>query len=68
MKLERLRWLLLPVAAVGALVMLFKGVTPARLAATSACALSWYGLSRRKVRSLDRDLFNDGRLGRRSED
>ncbi|MDP3543577.1 MAG: hypothetical protein Q8T11_13995 [Elusimicrobiota bacterium] len=68
MKLERLRWLLLPVAAVGALVMLFKGVTPGRLAATASCALAWYGLSRRKVRSLDRDLFNGGRLGRRSDD
>lgn len=65
MKLERLRWILLPLAAVAALVTLFKGITPARLAATSACALAWYGLSRRKVRSLDRDLFNGGRLGRR---
>lgn len=68
MKLERLRWILLPVAAAGALVMLFKGVTSGRLAATACCALAWYGLSRRKVRSLDRDLFNGGRLGRRSED
>lgn len=65
MRIEGLRWLLLPVAAVAALAMLFKGVTPGRLALFSVAALAWYGLSRRKVRSLDRDLFNGGRLGRR---
>lgn len=68
MKLECLRWLLLPAAAVAALVMLFKGVTPGRLALAGACALAWYGLSRRKARSLDRDVFENGALGRRSDD
>jgi hypothetical protein len=48
--------------------MLFKGVTPGRLALAAVCALGWYGLSRRKARSLDRDLFAGGRLGRRSGD
>lgn len=68
MKLEHLRWIFLPAAAVAALVMLFKGVTPGRLALASGCALAWYGISRRKVRSLDRDVFRDGALGRRSDD
>jgi hypothetical protein len=66
MKLERLRWILLPAAAAAALAMLLKGVTPGRLALAAVCALGWYGLSRRKARSLDRDLFAGGRLGRRS--
>jgi len=65
MKLDVLRWIFLPVAVVAALVMLFKGVTPGRLATAASCALAWYGLSRRKVRSLDRDRFAGGRLGRR---
>lgn len=66
MKLERLRWILLPVAAAAALTMLFRGVTPGRLALASVCALAWYGLSRRKTRSLDRDVFAGGKLGRRN--
>lgn len=68
MKLERLRWLLLPVAAVAALAILFRGVTPGRVALCAVCALAWYGLSRRKARSLDRDVFQGGSLGRRSDD
>ena len=68
MKLEHLRWIFLPAAAVAALVMLFRGVTPPRLALTSGCALAWYGISRRKVRSLDRDVFRNGSLGRRADD
>jgi hypothetical protein len=68
MKLESLRWILLPVAAVAALALLFQGVTSGRLALAAACALAWYGLSRRKTRSLDRDVFKGGSLGRRSGD
>jgi hypothetical protein len=66
MMLERLRWTLLPVAAIALLVVVFKGATPARLALAAICALAWYGLSRRKAYSLDRDRFADGKLGRRS--
>jgi hypothetical protein len=65
MKLERLRWILPPVAATALLVMLFRGATPGRLALASICALAWYGLSRRKAYSLDRDRFAGGKLGRR---
>jgi len=66
MNLDRLRWILPPAAAIVALVMLFRGATPGRLAACSICALAWYGLSRRKVRSLDRDRLAGGKLGRRT--
>ena len=66
MKLDRLRWLLPPVAVLAALVIRFKGATPGRFALLSICALAWYGLSRRKARSLDRDRFIGGKLGRRS--
>ena len=65
MKFERLRWILLPVAAITLLVILFKGATSGRLALASICALIWYALSCRKVRSLDRDRFIDGKLRRR---
>jgi len=65
MKLDRLRWILPPVAAITLLVMLFKGATPGRFALCSICALAWYGLSHRKARSLDRDRLNGGSLGRR---
>jgi hypothetical protein len=66
MKLDRLRWILLPVAAVALLVVVFKGATPGRLALAAICSLVWYGLSRRKTFSLDRDRFANGKLGRRS--
>jgi len=65
MKLDRLRWTLLPVAAVALLVVLLKGATPGRLALASICALVWYALSRRKTYSLDRDRFLGGKLGKR---
>lgn len=65
MKLDRLRWTLPPVAAISLLVMLFKGATPGRLALASISALAWYGLSRRKARSLDRDRLAGGNPGRR---
>jgi hypothetical protein len=66
MKLDRLRWTLLPAAVVTLLVVLVKGATPGRVALAAICALSWYGLSRRKTHSLDRDRFAGGKLGRRS--
>lgn len=66
MKLERLRWTLPPVAVIAALLTLFKGPTPGRLASCAVSALAWYALSRRKALSLDRDRLAGGRLGRRS--
>jgi EamA domain-containing membrane protein RarD len=66
MMLERLRWTLLPVAAIALLVVVFKGASPGRLALAAICSLAWYGLSRRKTYSLDRDRFAGGKLGRRS--
>ena len=65
MRLDRLRWILLPSTAAMALVMLWKGTTPGRLGLSTVLALSWYGLSRRKTHSLDQDRFQGGRLGRR---
>lgn len=65
MKLDRLRWTLLPVTVTALLVILFKGATPGRLGVASISALIWYGLSRRKVRSLDQDRLAGGKLGRR---
>lgn len=55
MKLEQLRWLLLPTAAAGLLLALVRGATPGRMALVAGCVLGWYLLSRRKARSLDRD-------------
>lgn len=66
MTFDRLRWILLPAAAAAALVMLWKGATPGRLALSSICVLAWYGFSLRKARSLDQDRFAGGKLGRRS--
>lgn len=65
MKPDLLRWLLLPVAAAALLVLLFSSPTPGRLALFAASAAAWYGLSRRKTHSLDRDRFKGGKLGRR---
>ncbi len=66
MKLEHLRWLLLPVAAAALLAALWKGLTPGRAALFLVCGGAWYALSRRKSTSLDRDRFAGGKLGRRS--
>lgn len=65
MKLDLLRWSLLPVAVAALLLMLFKSATPGRVALFSAAAASWFALSRRKTYSLDRDRFKNGKLGRR---
>lgn len=65
MKPDLFRWLLLPVAAAALLVMLFSSATPGRVALFAVCAAAWYGLSRRKTYSLDRDRFKGGKLGRR---
>ena len=65
MRLDRLRWLLLPAAAAALLAILLKGATPGRSTLFLVCGLTWYGLSRQKARSLDRDRFADGKLGRR---
>lgn len=55
MKLEALRWFLLPLAATALFVILFRGVSPRRLVFFSVCGLGWYALSRRKAYSLDRE-------------
>lgn len=65
MRLERIRWLLLPVAAAALLAMLWKGATPGRAALLLVCGPAWFALSRFKVHSLDRDRFAGGKLGRR---
>jgi hypothetical protein len=54
MKLHALRWPFLLAAAAGAARCALSGTTPGRLLPTIACALLWFWLSRRKVRSLDR--------------
>jgi hypothetical protein len=63
---NRLRWTLLVAAATALLLMLLRGATPGRAALFSVCAAVWYGLSRRKTRSLDRDQLIGGKIGRRS--
>ena len=65
MKLDHLRRILLPTAIVAFLVLLIRGTTPGRLLLFALCALAWYGLSRQKAYSLDRDRFLGGKLGRR---
>lgn len=65
MKLDYLRWTLLSLAAAALPYLLFRGVTPGRAAFFAVSALAWFGLSRLKTFSLDRDRFLDGKLGRR---
>lgn len=55
MKLEALRWLLLPLTAAALFVMLFRGVSPGRFVFFCGCGLGWCALSRRKAYSLDRE-------------
>jgi len=62
MRLERLRWLLLPVAAIAGALAFYRP-TAGRLATACVCGLAWYALSRGKVHSLDRDRFEGGKLG-----
>lgn len=52
-----LRWLFLLLALAGAGACLVFGLTPQRAAAGAACALLWALLSRRKARSLDREVL-----------
>ncbi|UPT74371.1 MAG: hypothetical protein M0D55_01080 [Elusimicrobiota bacterium] len=62
MRFERIRWLLLPVAAIAGALAFYRA-TPARLATACVCGLAWYGLSRGKIHSLDRERFMGGKLG-----
>jgi hypothetical protein len=57
MNIASLRWLLLAAAVVGAARCAFDRATPARVAFAAACGLLWFWMSRRKVRSLDRDTL-----------
>jgi hypothetical protein len=52
-----LRWLFLALALASAGACALFGPTPARFAAGAACALVWVLLSRRKARSLDREVL-----------
>jgi hypothetical protein len=52
-----LRWLLLLAAAAAGARCVFFGTTPPFLVLTAAAGLLWFWLSRRKVRSLDRDTL-----------
>ena len=51
-----MRWVFLLSAVVGAARCAVAGTTPARLAFAAVCALLWFGLSRRKIHSIDRDV------------
>lgn len=62
MLIERTRWLLLPVAGLAGALAFYRA-TPGRLATAAVCGLVWYGLSRRKIFSLDRGVFRGGKLG-----
>ena len=64
MTLDHLRRFLLPIAILALLAVLIKGASPGRLAFFGLTGLGWYGLSRYKAYSLDRDRFKGGKLGR----
>lgn len=55
MKLETLRWILLPFAAIALLTLIVRGPSKGRVAAFVAAGAGWYALSRRKAYSLDRE-------------
>lgn len=55
MKAASLRWVFLPAAAASGASCLLGTATPGRLAFAAVCAALWFGLSRRKVLSLDRE-------------
>jgi hypothetical protein len=57
MKLSNLRWPLLLAAVAGGARCAFFRATPGRLGLTAACGLLWFWLSRRKIRSLDRETL-----------
>ena len=61
---DHLRRFLLLVAALSLLALLIKGAAPGRLILFGVAGLGWYGLSRYKAYSLDRDRFEGGKLGR----
>ncbi|MBI5245890.1 MAG: hypothetical protein HY923_01815 [Elusimicrobia bacterium] len=61
---DHLRRLLLFVAILSLPALLIKGATPGRLILFGVAGLGWYGLSRYKAHSLDRDRFMGGKLGR----
>jgi len=65
MKHDYLRWTLLTLAVMGLVYLIFRGLTPGRAVFCAVNALAWYGLSRMKTYSLDRDRFLGGKLGRR---
>ena len=52
-----LRWIFLLAALAGAGRCAFSGTTPERAGFAAACGLLWYLLSRRKARSLDREVL-----------
>ncbi len=64
MTYDHLRRLLLLVAVLTLLSVLIKGQSPGRLTLFGVSGLGWYGLSRWKAYSLDRDRFEGGKLGR----
>lgn len=55
MKVESLRWVLLPVAVLALLALILRGLEPRSAAVFAVCGLAWFALSRRKMHSLDRD-------------
>jgi hypothetical protein len=57
MKLLSLRWAFLLAAVAAAARCAFSGFTSARAAFALVCCALWLWLSRRKVRSLDRDTL-----------
>jgi len=61
---DHLRRFLLLAAILSFLALLIKGATPGRLVFFGVAGLGWYGLSRWKAYSLDRDRFEGGKLGR----
>ena len=55
MRVSSLRWLCLLAAVAGGAWCALRGADAARVGVCAACGALWFWLSRRKVRSLDRD-------------
>ncbi len=58
MKLELVRWILLPVALVALVDLLVRGLAAGSAALFLISGLGWYAMSRWKVHSLDRGPGN----------
>ena len=57
MKFLSLRWIFLLAAVAGSARCAFFDATSARIGFAAVCGLLWFWMSRRKIRSLDREML-----------